>query len=180
MTQIFYDGNKLYADRKVYRQETTFESTKLRTLKTDDGVMLVWAFSGSKTECEIGDFVIRNKFSKAAIDYAFERLGREVNDQYWGLLAKVKNGKHRLFLVNYFGDTVEIENPEFVVVGGYEDLIRCTHKVLKRVPSKLVCTYRGEPISLAEYAVREALVGLDHDQDGYRFDSVELGEYGDD
>lgn len=168
MTQIVYDGQRLFADRKLYSEgRFAGHGIKLRS-HTNAIATLHYAFAGSMADCAIGERVVESNFDPEVCNWAVQRIGHEnLRDAFFGILVEVPHDSkaHRVYLINYAGDKCECVPGQLLVVGLYEQVVRDTHSVLTRFADKI--------FSLAD-VLRIALRGTSQDQDGYIIDCVTL------
>lgn len=134
MTQIVYDGDYLYADRKAYDNlKYAGETRKLKTI-TKNGVKLIYAFAGSFLECKLGEDCVESFFDPEVCKQARERLSPESLESFDGILVETSVAAsifdpHRVFLVNYAGDKCEFEKGKFLAVGALSSDIMLAHRV---------------------------------------------------
>lgn len=172
MTQIVYDGESLYADRVAY----TFDGQKVQTekIKTlyQNGKIYHYAFCGGFTECTLGEKIIESNFDPLVISDALQRtVNQNLETGFNGILVEVPAdpqlfNNRRVWLCNYTGDRVEVENNQFFVLGGFAGNISSVKKALDHLVVDQKFT--------TESIIRAALVDTEHDQKNYTIDRVHL------
>lgn len=134
MTQIVYDGEYLYADRKAYGDMKYLgETRKVKTI-AKNGVRLIYAFAGSFLECKIGEECVESFFDPEVCKQARDRLSPESLETFDGIVVETPMRQsifdiHRVFLVNYAGDKCEYEKGKFLAAGAMCEDIMLAHRV---------------------------------------------------
>lgn len=167
MTQIVYDGNFLIADRKCYRGYITTKSTKIQHIKVGE-LDRYYAFSGSFMECALGEEVVESCFDPEVIAKVRSILDKEVLEGFHGLMIDVHaKDKRKVFLLNYAGDAVQIDDA-FVAVGAMHEEITVAYKVWERTGFPRL-EDSANTVPLAGF-LRFVLQGSMFDQEGVEFD----------
>lgn len=134
MTQIVYDGEYLYADRKAYsHSQFAGETRKVKSISKGN-MTHIYAFSGSFLECKLGEECVESFFDPEVCKHARERLSPESLENFDGIVVEtpiITRGvdSHRVFLVNYAGDKCEFEKGKFLAVGALSSDIMLAHRV---------------------------------------------------
>lgn len=183
MTQIVYDGQALYADRKMYASGMyAGETLKLKSTRID-GVLWYYAFAGGLADCAIGEAIIASGFDLELRQQAVERLGAErLNEEFMGIVVRMNEFEtsqtapsHRVFLSNYAGELCEMVPGTFLAVGALEQTIRDFKRGADYMRD-LVMKKNGiiTPWFNTEDIIRNALVGSSQDQSNFHIDKVVL------
>jgi len=171
MTQIVYDGNFLIADRKCYRGYVTTKSTKIQHLKIGE-LDRYYVFSGSFMECALGEKVVESCFDPEVVAKVRSILSKEVLEDFYGLMIDVHpTEKRNVFLLNYAGDAVQIDDA-FVTVGAMHGEITVAYKLWEKMNFPRIEDYEGT-IPLAGF-LRFVLKGSMFDQEGVEFDCYNI------
>lgn len=170
MTQIVYDGECLYADRKAYDNlKYSGETRKLKTI-SKNGVKLIYAFAGSFLECKLGEECVESFFDPEVCKQARERLSPESLESFDGIVVEtpMRPGifdAHRVFLVNYAGDKCEFEKGRFLAVGALSTDLMLAHKTATEFGKLKVDT---------EELIRFVTNNTTQHQNDYPIDKIEI------
>lgn len=170
MTQIVYDGECLYADRKSYSHlKYAGETRKVKTI-AKKGVRLIYAFAGSFLECKIGEECVESFFDPEVCKQARERLSPESLETFDGIVVETPMRQsifdiHRVFLVNYAGDKCEFEKGKFLAVGALHTELILAHKV---------ATEFGELDVDTEELIRFVTNNTTQHQNDYQIDKIKI------
>lgn len=139
MTQIVYFDGRLYADQAIYLDGNIYKFEKLRQIKNEEtGYLYTYAISGTLNEIACLDKRLQNLVNglpmTSGSDNDLERANRE---EFNCILVKSKleSSEHHVYLVNYFGDMIEIEKDQVLplVVGAKSEAIIGAFKMLQGV-----------------------------------------------
>lgn len=173
MTQIVYDGEYVYADRKVYRYGTPAgESRKIKVIHRN-GVKLIYAFSGSFLECAIGEEVVESFFDPEVCEKARKRLSQESLEDFNHNTTEIRDDRttsdmHRVFLVNFAGDKCEMERGCFFALGAMCDVLQNSYRVATEF-----CLIKPN----IENLIRFVTSNTTQDQTGYVIDKIRIGDF---
>lgn len=177
MTQIVYDGRHLLADRKcTYGYYTPIDAPKVFKLQVGD-ITRYFAFSGSFRECALGEEVVRSNFDPEVRNKVQSVLDAEVLEQFLGIVVDVSPVGKRVCLINYAGDSFEINPNQFIAIGGMSSELTSAWKVWRRVYVTYPGDHTKQAYDLADF-VRLITEGTSFDQTGRTFDiyDTETGE----
>lgn len=171
MTQIVYDGDHLVVDRKCYRGYVTTNSTKIQHLKIGE-LDRYYVFSGSFMECALGEEVVESCFDPEVIAKVRSILDKEVLEGFHGLMIDVHpTDKRKVFLLNYAGDAVQIDDA-FVAVGAMHEEITLAYKLWDKMQRPRIEGYESD-VQLAGF-LRFVLQGSMFDQQGVDLDCYNI------
>lgn len=173
MTQIVYDGEYLYADRKSYSDidgKFDGETTKVKVI-SNNNVRLIYGFCGEFLDCAIGEQVVESFFDPQVCKDARERLSKESLNFFGGIVIETpvnNNGVHdlhRVFKVNYAGDKCEYERGKFLAVGAM-----CTDIVLAHQVATKFCDAEVDTEDLIRFVTNNTSQG----QNGFNIDRIKI------
>lgn len=173
MTQIVYNGRYLLADRRcTYGYYTTIEAPKVFKIQVGD-IARYFAFSGSFKECALGEEVIRSYFDQEVINKVRSILGEDALDRFLGIVIDVTPEGKSVRLINYAGDTCEIDPNQFIAIGAMHSEISAAWKVWEFMCENLEPNSSGSLNSLKDF-VRFVTKGTEFDQTDRKLDVYDL------
>lgn len=177
MTQIVYDGRHLLADRKcTYGYYTPIDAPKVFKIQVDD-ITRYFAFSGSFKECALGEEVVRSNFDPEVRSKVRTILGEDVLEHFLGIVVDVSPTGKRVCLINYAGDSCEINPNQFIAIGAMHSELSVAWKVWSTEFSVDNSNTIARVHNLTDF-VRTVTAGTVFDQTGRTFDiyDTETGE----
>lgn len=168
MTQIVYDGEYLYADRKSYIDSRFVnEAPKVKAVENETH-RLLYGFAGSLLECAIGEKVVESFFDPTVCEEARKRLPVDSHELFQGILVEIPHnpkGSHRVYLINYVGEKSECETGKFLSTGYLCDALAIAYRALQHFsPTK----------PNAEEVLRFVTSNTSQAQDGLRIDKIKI------
>lgn len=149
MTHIVYFDGRLYADQAMYIDSEILNAQKIKQIKNEkEGYLYTYAISGTLNEVACLDKRLRNMANGLPMtngsDDDLEEASRE---EFNCILVKsgINSTEHHVYLVNYFGDMLEIAKQNVpLIVGAKSEAIMGAFKMLRSVASMA-----DKPMSLA-------------------------------
>ena len=173
MTQIVYNGRYLLADRRcTYGYYTPIEAPKVFKMQIGDTTRY-FAFSGSFKECALGEEVVRSSFDPEVRTKVRSILGEDALDRFLGIVIDVTPEGKQVSLINYAGDTCEIDQNQFVAIGAMHSELSAAWKVWELMHDNQDPASSGSLNSLKDF-VRFVTKGTEFDQNDRKLDVYDL------
>lgn len=192
MTQIFYDGRHLLADRKCYRENGGVFSAKKVKQVVHNGEIWTWAFSGDFVACLWGDKVVQSGLDPKVIEQARQAIPEGEQDLFTGILVKVPANpelfnQRQAFNITPLGDLIELNQSGPYAVGALHDAVLSAFRMGLQIDAALegrvskllhLAGLTEEPQTLAEFAIRTATRDTIYNQTDYVIDVIDLKPVG--